>query len=452
MKPWEQSALTLEQGLLSAALQEPSKLAQLPLHGLTIEDFTDARDQLEFVLGYVEQYKCAPTHSILKQRYPNWAPPDGAFEYWVAQLRTHVQARRAQMAIRKALEHFDEPAIAIPALALELSSISTVGVRNIMATDGAAAEHYQRYLHRQQLFLDGGPDHVVGIRTAFDCINQSHVGWLPGEMVGIIARPTVGKSWLLINEVANAWLQGYRVLFVSPEMPASQIALRIYAVLAHKLGIPFSHRMAYEGNPSIQPAFERLVSLLTESERWWTVDSINGGEALGVSDIRALQRQYQADVVGIDGISLLRNEQRAKQVWEEMRYNAYSLRTFATSTETVLLVSHQAVNAQKGVKDVSGAAGIKATRGRGDDARMPTLNDAAHGEDFVRACSTIISLAPDQQRADIRWYSFRKTRERETPPVERMALHWDVDKGLIQDMGRFGENQGAILQAIKTAS
>ena len=156
------------------------------------------------------------------------------------------------------------------------------------------------------------------------------------------------------------------------------------------------------------------------------------GRPIGIRDLKQLIGQFEPDMICIDGIMLMEDDKRGEG-WQKMENLAYGLKNLATAADLVIMVSHQAVNLSKGRRN-PGALG------RGDDFIMPTLNDASGGEGFGRACSTVFTMAPDQRSPYVRWFSLRKTRERQIEFKPRYALGWDVDRGNIVDLSRYGDD------------
>jgi len=372
MTSWELPQSKVEQSLLSAALREPEGFKQIVLSGLTGDDFLVCGPVYNFLREYIDHYKAQPTDSVIRSNFPDWEPTDGALNYWIDQLKRYNFSRKAHKAIEEALQGWTDPEQSVTGLVTRLSSLQMVGNTNIQTADGMVASAYEKYRLRMDRFVSGGENvQPLGIRSTFDAVNGTYIGWIPGELVGFVARPTVGKTWKLTDEAVNAWAQGYRVLFISPEMPANQINLRVYTFMAHRLGVRFSQRMAYAGNPSVDESFRELVQKIGQQDRFWTVDSVDDRE-VGLSDLDKLCAQFNPDVVCIDGISVLRNEKNLRSEWELMKYNGYGLKSFTTRHSINSFVTHQAVNSNRGQKADQGAAA-----GRGDDFRMPTLSDAA---------------------------------------------------------------------------
>ena len=212
--------------------------------------------------------------------------------------------------------------------------------------------------------------------------------------------------------------------------------------MARALGVILSHKKLFEGHPSQAELYKIATDAIAKSESWWTVDSLNG-KPLGFRDIRSLAKQFEPDMICIDGIMLMEDDKRARDGWQKMENLCYGLKNMATAEDYMVIASHQAINLSKGRRNTG-------AQGRGDDFIMPTLNDASGGEAFVRACTTVFTMCPDVKHENLRWYSLRKTRERQIEDWKpRYGLGWDVDTGHIEDFSRYGEDMLVIEQKLK---
>lgn len=380
-----------------------------------------------------------PPAELIKQKWgEEWQPPVGEFEYWLAEFIKHTAAFKAESIIRESIPGIEKfPDTAIPELITKLAAVQYSGNTHIVATDAGSNERFSKYLGRKQIWEDSGGSFLWGIPTGLDILDKTHQGWMDGELIGFYARPTVGKTWMLIREAVIAWANGYRVLLISPEVSAKHVALRIDVFMARAMGIVLSHKKIFEGHPDQAELYQKATQAIGQAERWWTVDSLQG-RPLGLRDIRALAQQFEPDMILIDGIMLLEDDKRAREGWQKMDNLAYGLKNMATAMDLVIMVSHQAVNLSKGRRN-TGALG------RGDDFIMPTLNDASGGEGFARACTTVFTMCPDIKCPNLRWYSLRKTRERQIADWKpRYAIGWDVDRGSVEDLSRYGEDMFVI--------
>lgn len=345
-------------------------------------------------------------------------------------------ARNITSILQEGFGQIADPHKAMDTLLDKLSILRARETNHIQAYDSSAGERYEKYMLRNEYMYNSNA--MIGMPTGMKIIDESHMGWTPGNMAGLFARPGVGKSWWLVWQGAIAWYNGYRVLLYSGEMPANQLSLRVDVVIGALMGIYIDYNQLITGHPDARDNYEKVTQHLAASQRWWTYDSINERPAT-IGDIGALVRQHKPDILLTDGISLLRSE-RTSQVWEQMKDLCYGYKHLLTVYDIPGLVTHQAVNSNKGRRTEIEVVG------RGDDFIMPSLNDAAFGDSFVQACSDVITMVGDQTAEHIRWYSIRKHRERgwaQQLPA-RMAFAWNPKYGQIVDLSDKGYNPEAV--------
>ncbi len=104
------------------------------------------------------------------------------------------------------------------------------------------------------------PNGVTGLNTGYEDLDYYTKGWHPGEMIIVGARPSVGKTAFALNLAYNVARQGTPVLFLSLEMSAESIALRLLE-LASGLSSEEINRFDYMP----QSDHERLILNKAES-------------------------------------------------------------------------------------------------------------------------------------------------------------------------------------------
>ncbi len=80
--------------------------------------------------------------------------------------------------------------------------------------------------------LQKNPGIVTGVPTGFKRIDFLTCGLQPGDMVIIAARPSMGKTALMLNMAVNMAMQDYRALIFSLEMSEKQLFDRIISSLS----------------------------------------------------------------------------------------------------------------------------------------------------------------------------------------------------------------------------
>lgn len=437
MNSWPLPQESIESGLLAAMGQSTGNWLTVQNAGIRAEDFVAQREVFLFMQSYLVEYGNLPSPGLISTRF-NWQPPIGDFAYWLKEMQRYKLARGVLEVIQEGFKKITEPGQALNYMLENLSLIRSESTNHISAYDSSAETRYDKYLLRQEYIYNS--NEIIGLPTGIKVIDDTKVGWTPGSLVGLYSRPGVGKTWFEIWQGAIAWINGKRVLAITPEMPAKLLELRVDTVVGALVNLPIDYGKLIIGHPDVQENYQKITEILASSQRFWIYDSIED-RAIGLGDLTALIRQHQPDIVLIDGVSLLRSDTRG-QTWEQMKDICYGLKNIATIHEVPIIITHQAVNSARGRRtEVQ-------TVGRGDDFIMPSLNDAAYGDAFVAACSDVITMVGDSTTRYVTWYSIRKHRERgwQQALPARLALATDFATGRIIDLSERGYNPEVIGQ------
>ncbi len=68
---------------------------------------------------------------------------------------------------------------------------------------------------------------ITGVPSGYPHLDRITLGWQPGDLVIIAARPAVGKTAFTLNLAHNAYLRGENVAYFSLEMTAKKLVKRI---------------------------------------------------------------------------------------------------------------------------------------------------------------------------------------------------------------------------------
>ncbi len=82
-------------------------------------------------------------------------------------------------------------------------------------------------------------------------------------MFVLVARPGMLKTWLLLATAHRLWLEGYRVLFISPEMNVLQITRRFVAL---HFGLSFTKLRNYELERENYDYLKTALNILASDE------------------------------------------------------------------------------------------------------------------------------------------------------------------------------------------
>lgn len=140
---------------------------------------------------------------------------------------------------------------------------------------------------------------VSGIESGWPRYDLITGGYQRGDLITMVARPAIGKTYLLLRQAWQAHLAGHSVLFITTEMPTAQIVRR-HASIA--LGV--------------NPTFLRMGTISTRVMRLLQgfYDDLAGNEGFHIFSVgmrsktdavEALIQEMMPDFIVIDGLYLL---------------------------------------------------------------------------------------------------------------------------------------------------
>lgn len=170
---------------------------------------------------------------------------------------------------------------------------------------------------------------LSGVDTGFKSINEVTLGWQPGELIVIGARPSIGKTTFVMNSVAASAQAGRRPAVFSLEMRRQQLEYRLLSSLSD---VPLSRILSGHLIPSDWEKVSKALGIMGEMQIY-----INDQAGLTIGDVRSECRRLRAedgvDLIVVDYVQLMagmldgkatRNEQitdtsrRAKTLADEL--------------------------------------------------------------------------------------------------------------------------------------
>jgi replicative DNA helicase len=164
-------------------------------------------------------------------------------------------------------------------------------------------------------FLDG--DEPPALSTGLADLDRKLIGWRPGRLYVVAARPGMGKTGFALSTAAAACQAGARVAIYSLEMAGEELLIRLAAGLS---GVD-SQRV--EGRALNEREYAAVVDALAAVHRWPLVVSEDPDDT--IARIRAKARRAHAqrplDLVIVDYLQLAEGsgETRSAQVGDVAR-------------------------------------------------------------------------------------------------------------------------------------
>ena len=394
-----------------------SSYADLKKINVTPKHFAVFGEAFQFILDELDESRQVPSRSVLVAKYPelDQSTADAAdVGFFSGQLKHQLMYRTAVQSATEWVPRIkgDNPQRAVESLIQELESVTASVDDDIEVYDSGSIDRLSEYSQRVAQRKDRSLG-MLGIPTPFKTLNRLGVGWMPGELYSLFARPTVGKSFMSVKVAAVAMKQGYKTLLISTEMPVKAMSMRMDAFLGKLLGYEFSLTKLRRGDEGIDE--EKYREFLT------AMDSRNilfphhlGFDALSVSTIRNLVRKYSPDLVVVDGVYLLSDDStRAK--WEQNDNLFKGLKNIAMAHEIPVFCTTQ--------------AGREAV----DLFKPPKLNQVANGDALVRASDIAFAMSKVEDADNQRYLYYMKQRD-DVEIKDKSVLHWDVDIGDVREI------------------
>lgn len=153
------------------------------------------------------------------------------------------------------------------------------------------------------------------VKTGFEELDKAIGGWdKEEELATIVARPSVGKTWILLKCATAAAMQGLNVGIYSGEMSERKVGYRLDTLIGHVSNKKLSH-----GDVAIQNDYKQYIdnlpTLVKGSIKVLTPAMING--PAGVNALRSFIEKENLDILFIDQHSLLEDDRKAKNPVEK---------------------------------------------------------------------------------------------------------------------------------------
>ena len=175
------------------------------------------------------------------------------------------------------------------------------------------------------------------IPTEFPDLNAQLLGFEPGALYILAARPAMGKSALGYGFALHAAGLGHPVAFASLEMPARQLVMRALATAAGVDGQRIrQRRMTAMDQQRIKQAAER--------QRHLPISYLEATDQTGASlaaDARKLRAAGKLDLLVIDYLQLVESGKASENRQQEVAQLSRSLKKLALELEVPIIVLSQ---------------------------------------------------------------------------------------------------------------
>lgn len=281
---------------LSAILAEGATGA---LAGLDVDLFLD--DEVEafnHIKRFYRRYREFPALSVVETETGiPLTPHDQGLEYHMdrlydRQMWNHYQDRYG--ALRAAISARDMEGMESAVAAMHRASRGRRRADSVYDIQEATDLVIQRLLDTQ------GTGGITGVRCGWDSVDEVTGGYQPADLITMVARMGVGKTYLALRQAQHAYRNGESVLCVTTEMSTEQMARRDVALA---IGIDPTRLKKGEVTTRMMARIREHRDMMVDVQRY---KLYSVGLDSKVSRIDALIEETGPSIVIVDGAYLLK--------------------------------------------------------------------------------------------------------------------------------------------------
>lgn len=236
------------------------------------------------------------------------------------------------------------------------------------------------------------------------------------EFATFVARPGVGKSWMLDITAVAASERGMRVGLYSGEMSKNKVGYRIDTIRSHISNFAISH-----GRRDIQTEYRKYVGSCADTTQGpiflATIKDDFSGNTPTIRDFETFIKKYKLDILLVDQQSLMEDIGHSKNAVDKAGNIAKELKLLQTTMKIpVITVCQQNRSGEDNKKDKNGN-------------KFEIEYDVSRiaGSDKVGQYSTIVIFLEYDRNTRILKLIPAKTRDGSSMPI---SYAWDIDKGV----------------------
>ena len=288
--------------------------------------FTEAElPLLDFVSGYVDHYGALPSTAVAADEgHELPSLRNASDEYYFDTLKgrkayTEVNTRHPRLREAMRSQNITEMLNVLREMTTIVAPLTSTGL-TYQTFEDSALEVEQDY-RAQKL----NSRLTMGIPFGWPTADRATCGMLPGDLVSIAGRPSLGKSKALIEIAYNAVTSAVRTALVSAEMPKKQLSLRM---IGRMTGVNTALIRRGTLGTYAEARFEEVVGNIGD-----TYPNLFVFSTSSLDDIFSMVEEVQPELLLIDSAYLLRMKsvRKAMQRWEVLSEITGYLRSLALS-------------------------------------------------------------------------------------------------------------------------
>ena len=392
----------IELQVLSRVLKERNA-SILTLNGITEDYFITYPDEYAFIMDHIREYGNVPDKETFLSKFSNFTIVDvtESDKYLIETFNEeHLYSLMVPVINKLADIIQTDSRAAAEYLQSQLPSLVqnnvVLGVDIVSQAKERLREWQERRDNKERFCIP----------TGFEELDEITGGWQRGEEFGVLfARTGQGKSWILIKTLEHAWKIGKRVGLIEPEMSAIKTGYRFDTLSGN-----ISNSALTRGDDA--PDYDKYIEQLSKNGTPFFVASPKDFRRnITVSKLRAFIESNKLDILGVDGISYLKDERKQRGDNRTTGLTNISEDLMDLSIELKIPIIVVCQSNREGAKD--------------DDA--PDLENIRDSDGIAYNASTVIAARQKGPGIEL---TIRKNRNGKSG--DKLIYLWDIDKGTFQ--------------------
>lgn len=341
----------------------------------------DEADLFDFIRKHAMGYGKLPKRKTIKkwanenaQTIPTKEAIDEPPKYYLDQIET----RNLKLGLKGAMMDAEKLRLQHPQESLETLTSDIIALNQRasrkqllnFAEDGAKIVH-DDYV-QTQLDLD------TGLKLGWETFDRMSGGLRGGDVVSLVGRPGMGKTYMALYAMIHAWHQGMTTLFVTMEMKNVLIAQRIAAMVTNTSISELKYAQVATKKYGNMRAI--LHGMKGKNGMWIAEGSLS----VTVEDLQIMCSQLHPDCVVVDGAYLMRHKNTRLARHERINCNQEDMKQHIADALNVPLIQTLQLN-----RDAA-----KKLKAKGADE--VDLEDIAGSDAVGQISSVVLGLFEDE--------------------------------------------------------
>jgi replicative DNA helicase len=312
----------------------------------------DEADLFDFIQKHAMGYGALPKRKTIKKwanEHAHTIPTKEAIDESPKYYLDQIETRNLKLGLKGAMMDAEKLRLSHPNQSLEALTSDIIRLNQQRRRKQLLnfAEGGDKLVHEE--FIKTLQNADTGLKFGWPTFDKMSGGLSGGDVVSIVGRPGMGKTYMELHAMLHAWGQGLTTLFVSMEMKVTPIAQRLAAMYTNtSIAELKSGQIAtkkYDGMRSVLGGMQGQHGM-------WVAD---GALSAKVADVQMLCAQLQPDVLFIDGAYLLRCENPRLQRHDRINTNVEDIKMMLAEQLNIPVVQSFQFNREmtgKSVEDV----------------------------------------------------------------------------------------------------